>query len=233
VTVTQVPRRPKHTDLTQEGPEQTGDGLLDSAVRALALWRGERGGVTVVAIDGHGASGKSTIAERLRAETGASVVCTDDFFVLGGQRVLEARRAEPTILKAPAPSVRGQAVGAFYDVTRLRAECLDELRAGRAAVYHRFDWDAGTVSAKTTRIEPNDLVLLEGVYSGSPELADLVDRAIYVDTPEPERLRRLRSRIAPQDWDEQWLQAEKEYFARTRQLASFDLVIPGSGALAP
>jgi uridine kinase len=205
---------------------------LDIAVRALALWRGASGGVTIVAIDGHGASGKSTIAESLCAKTGASLVRTDDFFMRRRQSAPVPERGEPKgVTDAPVRKTwRG--IGTFYDVTRLRIEGLEPLRAGCQAVFHAFDWDSGAVSEAQTRVEPNDLVLLEGVYSGAPELGDLVDRAIYVDTPEPERLHRLRGRVAPEDWDEEWLRAEKEYFAGMRPLESFDLVICGSGALA-
>jgi len=100
-------------------------------------------------------------------------------------------------------------------------------------VFHAFDWDLGAIAGKQTRVEPSDLVLLEGVYSGAPELRDLVDRAIYVDTPETVRLRRLHDRVAPEEWDEQWLWAEREYFAHTRPLHSFDFVISGTDAEPP
>ena len=62
-------------------------------------------------------------------------------------------------------------IGSFYDVTRLRVESLEPLRAGHEAVFHAFDWDLGAVAGRETRVEPSDLVLLEGVYSGAPELA--------------------------------------------------------------
>ena len=54
--------------------------------------------------------------------------------------------------------------------------------------------------------------MLEGVFSASPELADLVDRSVFVDTPEPERLRRLHARVTPEEWDTDWLAAEQAYF---------------------
>ncbi len=224
-----APGRREHPGGTQEGRGGLTDEVIDLAVRALELWRGAGGGVTIVAIDGHGASGKSTIAEGLCARTGASIVRTDDFFMSRGQDVPVAERGEPRSVTAASVGETGRRIGSYYDVSRLRAEGLEPLRAGREAVFRAFDWDLGAVSSKQTRVEPNDLVLLEGVYSGAPELGDLVDRAIYVDTPEPERLRRLRGRIAPEDWDEEWLRAEKEYFDSARPLKSFDFVIRGAG----
>jgi para-aminobenzoate synthetase len=211
-------------------------GLADElvvAVAALTRWRDASGGVTVVAIDGHGASGKSTIAEGLCARTGASLVHTDDFFVPSGQRAVGPDRPGPWRAPAPPAGETGRRLAGYYEMIRLRLEALEPLRAGHEAVFHAFDWDSGAVSGKVTRVEPSGLVLLEGVCSAAPELGDLVDRAIYVDTPEPERLRRLRRDVAPEDWDGEWLRAEKEYFAGTRPLESFDLVIRGGGVARP
>ena len=169
--------------------------------------------VSVVAIDGHGASGKSTIAEQLGALSGASVIHTDDFFLPG----LEALAGGG-----------GRGLESYYDLARLRKEALAPLRAGREAWYHRFDWDSGTLSAGREHVAASSLVIVEGDCSAAPELSDLVDRAIYVDTPATERLERLQQRIAPEDWDSDWLRAEEEYFAHVRPVESFDLVIRGS-----
>ena len=204
------------------------DRELEAGVRVLELWRGGNGAVTVVAIDGYGASGKSTIAERLCSRTGASLVRTDDFFLPPVRRFKVSEPGEPGRAKAPPAGGTWRRIASFYDLRRLRVEALEPLRAGHEAVFRSFDWDSGVVSGKETRVEPNNLVLLEGVCSGAPELGDLVDRAIYVDTPGPTRLRRLRDRIAPEDWDEEWLRAERRYFSGTRPLESFDLVIRGT-----
>jgi para-aminobenzoate synthetase len=76
-------------------------------------------------------------------------------------------------------------------------------------------------------VRPSDLILLEGVFSAAPELSDLVDRSVLVDTPEHERLRRLHVQVAPDDWDADWLAVQQSYFDRTRPAASFDLVVSG------
>lgn len=230
--VTGVPGRPDDSGGAPEGHDGPADAL-DVALGALVRWRGARKGVTIVAIDGHGGSGKSTIAESLCAKTGASLVHTDDFFMPSGQRGLGPSGCEPWRVPAAPAGETGWDLGSFYDVVRLRVEALEPLRAGHQAVFRAFNWGSGFVSSEETRVEPSSLVLLEGVYSGAPELADLVDRAVCVDTPEPERLRRLRDRVAPEDWDEEWLRAEKEYFAGTRSLQSFDLVVRGTGAGFP
>jgi uridine kinase len=196
----------------REGPSSE---VLEVVAGVLARWRRASGGVSLVAVDGHGASGKTTIAEHLRAMTGASLVHTDDFYV---------------------PVERGsgrRGIWSHYDVSRLRAEALEPLRVGREAVFQSFDWGSGAVAGDLTHVAPSELVIVEGVYSAALELADLVDKAIYVDTPEPERLARLEARVAPEDWDAEWLAAEKEYFATTRPMDSFDLVIRGSATGPP
>jgi uridine kinase len=168
--------------------------------------------VLIVAIDGHGGSGKSSIAAAVTEATGAALVHTDDFF-------------------QPRPGVApGQDLDQYYDWRRLRARALEPLRAGRSAVFRRFDWDRGTGLDGLVTVTPGVLVLLEGVFSASPQLADLVDRSVFVDTPARERLRRLRGRVAPEEWDADWLIAEQAYFDLTRPPASFDLTVSGASS---
>ena len=69
--------------------------------------------------------------------------------------------------------------------------------------------------------------MVEGVSSACPALADLVTHAVYVDTPVPLRLQRLHARITDEEWDEDWLAAERVYFA-ARPPQSFDLIVAGA-----
>jgi uridine kinase len=118
-------------------------------------------------------------------------------------------------------------MASYYDWRRLREQALLPLRALRRASFRRVNWDTGGGSSGPVTVDPADLIVVEGVFSAAPELADQVDRAVFVDTPEPERLRRVRGRIAPEDWDEDWLRAEQAYFL-TRPPSSFDLIVPGA-----
>jgi uridine kinase len=203
--------------------------VLEVAVDALTRWRKAGSRVTVVAIDGYGASGKTTIAGSLCARIVFSLVHADDFFKPARQRPADPARNESSHAPSPPVGERGRDLADYYDVARLRSEALEPLRAGHEALFQRFDWDSGALSSVETRVAPHELVVLEGVYSAAPELADLVDKAIYVDTPEPERLRRLAELVAPEEWDSGWLRAEKDYFDTTRPADSFDLVISGAG----
>jgi para-aminobenzoate synthetase len=168
----------------------------------------------VVAIDGHGTAGKSTIAVCIAGATGAALVHTDDFFL-----------PQPASLSGQPSRIRS--LGQYYDWRRIRGQALEPLRASRSAKFRCFDWSRGTGLGGVATVRPSDLILLEGVFSAAPELSDLVDRSVLVDTPEHERLRRLHAQVAPGDWDADWLAAQQSYFGRTRPAASFDLVVSG------
>jgi hypothetical protein len=151
-----------------------------------AEWRLHAGGQLVVAIDGYGGSGKTTIAGEAALALGARLVATDS-----------ALRHPPEPTRDPRP------LAAYYDWAELRLVALRPAIASRAP-----------------------LVIVEGVTAAAPALADLVTHTVFVDTPEPVRLARLRARISPGEWDEGWLEAEREYFT-SRPAASFDLVVAG------
>ncbi len=191
-------------------------GSADRVIGAATRWQAAQPGVLVLAIDGHGAAGKSTIADAVARATGAALVHTDDFFQAWPSRARHAAGGQPALQR-------------YYDWRRLRAQALEPLRARRPVTFRRFDWERGVGLDGTVAVRPSDLVLVEGVFSAAPELSDLVDRSVFVQTPEPERLRRLRRLVAPQEWDEDWLTAEQAYFGLTRPPTSFDLVVPGTG----
>lgn len=162
---------------------------------AIGTWQADARVPLVVAIDGHGAAGKTTIAAELAVALDALVVHTDDYFH-------EARETGD-----PRPMAR------YYNWQALRQDALEPAIA-------RQDGRPGPERGP-------QLILVEGVSSAAPALADLVDRAVFVTTPEPLRLERLHGRISDEEWDEEWLQAERTYFA-SRPPESFDLVVSGA-----
>ena len=90
---------------------------------------------------------------------------------------------------------------AAIDWRRLRHEVLEPLLAGVAASWHPFDFAAGTrpdgtypMAAQAETREPAAVIVLDGAYSSRPELADLIDLAVLVDVPVPERHRRIAVR---------------------------------------
>jgi uridine kinase len=181
---------------------------------AIERWRDALPGTLVIAVDGPGASGKSTIASQVAEATGAALIHTDDFFHWPG---------------GPA----SRAMENYYDWHRLRTEALEPLRAGIRASFREFDWAAGRGLTGLVTVEPSELIVIEGVFSSAPQLSDLTDRSVLVETAPAERLRRLRSRVTPDEWDDDWLAAEQTYFGTLRPPASFSLVVPGVDDLSP
>jgi uridine kinase len=189
-------------------------------ISAAAAWQGAHPGVLVLAIDGHGAAGKTTIARAVADATAAALVHTDDFFRPASAVTGGPSRRSPGSAGTPA-------LACYYDWRRIKERALVPLRAGRGATFRQFDWEQGTGLGGEVTVNPSPLVLLEGVFSAAPELSDLVDRSVLVDTAKPVRLRRLHERITPEEWDDDWLAAEQAYFDATRPPSSFDLVVPG------
>ncbi len=165
----------------------------------------------IVALDGPSGAGKSTLAAQLEAKLNATRIEGDDFFAGG----VQVRR------DSPAERARD-----CIDWRRQRP-VLQALLEGRPAQYLGFDWDAfdGRLRSLATRVVPSALILLEGVYSARPELSDLLDLRVLVDTPRALRLTRLEAREGHLSaWEKQWHEAEDWYF---EQLAAhwFQVVI--------
>jgi uridine kinase len=188
-----------------------GQGAARRIVGAIGRWQAAQPGILVVAIDGHGGAGKSTIAAAVAQATGAALVHTDDFF--------QPPPGQPPPAQPPLDQ--------YYDWRRIRAQALGPLKAGHRVTFRQFDWGPGRGPGRNVTVEPAALIVLEGVLSAAPELSDLVDRSVLVDTPEPERLRRLRARLTPEEWDPHWLIAEQAYFGGIRPPSSFDLIVSG------
>lgn len=170
---------------------------------------------TLVAIDGRSGVGKSTFAGELARVLNAAVIDGDDFFA-GGVEV-----------RADTPRERA---ASCIDWRRQRP-VLESLRQNRPATWRRFDWDAfdGSLESRETRCDPRPIILLEGVYSGRPELADLLDARYLLTVPPEVRLARLLSRegaIGP--WERQWHEAEEHYFSEVAPPSGFDLVFDGT-----
>jgi len=117
---------------------------------------------------------------------------------------------------------------------RLRAEALEPLLKAERAEWHPYDFEQvrpdGTYPLKreTTRREPASVIVLEGAYSCRPELADLIDLSVLVDSPVDMRLKRLAARENAdflRSWHARWDDAEEYYFFRVRPKSSFDLIV--------
>lgn len=179
----------------------------------------------IVALDGRSGAGKSTLAEALRSDPpvpsadppvpALSVIDGDDFYAGGSPASWDAMSAR-------------RKVDHCIDWRRQRP-ILDRLRRGRSARWRPFDWEAFD-GRLTDELEcrPSPVVILEGAYSARPELADLLDLRVLLDTPGDVRRQRLLAREGQDHADDlfgRWAAAEELYFGSLMPPGAFDLVL--------
>ncbi len=77
----------------------------------------------------------------------------------------------------------------------LFAADVERLRAGSAVDMPVYDFVTHTRTDRTERVEPSDVVIVEGILLLSfPGIAALLDLAVFIDVPEQVRLERRISR---------------------------------------
>jgi uridine kinase len=121
------------------------------------------------------------------------------------------------------------------DWRRQRA-ALEVLGRRARATWTPYDWEAddgsfgGAISGG-----PADVVILEGAYSGRPELADLLSLRVLLEVPRDARraglLRREGARYRA-EWEARWGEAEDLYFDALLPPHAFDLVLDDAGGEA-
>ena len=183
----------------------------------------QRSNPVAIAIDGRSGAGKSAITVLIAAHLDATVIPLDDFF---------SAQVPSAQWDAWTPAERAAHV---IDWGRVRTEVLDPLRAGHVARWNAFDFAAGPRSDGTypmsdvwTERTPSAVVLLDGAYSGRPELRDAVDLAVLVEVPDALRRSRLRDRedaVFLKQWHARWDAAEEHNFNSVCPRESFDIVV--------
>ena len=146
----------------------------------------------LIAMSGGSGSGKSTLALALLEKLGPGRA------VMFGE---DAYYHPMSFYGAPeTPQQRAELIAAInYDDPRSKevdhlVSDLKALKSGLAIEQPVYDYDRHDRCASTRRIEPAPVLILEGIHALSmPEIRDLVDLSVYVDTPDDLRLaRRIR-----------------------------------------
>jgi uridine kinase len=182
-----------------------------------------KGPPILIALDGGSGAGKSTIASVIAQELDAALIPLDDFF---SANIADSQWDEFTV---------EEKLERVFDWNRLRQQAIEPLLNGMPARWYAFDFQSGlradgTYGMETTPKErmPAQIILIDGAYSSSPQLADLVDVAVLVDVPMEERYARLASREDPdflKTWHRRWDEVEAYYFEHVRPTSSFDIVV--------
>lgn len=124
----------------------------------------DNGRTVLIAIEGFGGSGKTTIAQRLKEALGdAYIVSIDDFIV-------KSKLADTSWDNG------------VFDIERLERQVLLPAASEKEVAYQKLIWASDTLSEPV--IVPNvKYLIIEGITSYHPKIAKYYDYKIWVDTP--------------------------------------------------
>jgi len=196
---------------------------LKTIIKQIHSLLAEKGRPIVVALDGGSGAGKSTLASMIEQELDTVLIPLDDFF---SANIPESKWDEFTV---------EEKLKHVFDWSRVREDVILPLLKGKPARWHSFDFQSGLRADGTYGMEdkpkerkPAQVILIEGAYSSSLGLADVVDLAILVHVPREERHARLASRENPdflKSWHQRWDAVEAYYFEQVRSRSSFDIIM--------
>jgi uridine kinase len=171
---------------------------LPSAIRSSSPPAGVQ--TRIVAVDGPGGAGKTSLALWLAQKLDAQVIHTDDF----------ASWENP--------------VEWWPQLIEL---ALKPLAAGKRVRYHPTRW--GGEEREPVSIEPTEIVILEGVTASRQAFQPFLAYSIWIETPRELRLQRGLERDGADAWAqwEHWMEAEDRYIERERPAERADLVLSG------
>lgn len=169
----------------------------------------------LVAIDGHSASGKSTLAGRIAALLpDVTIVHTDDFY----RPMTETERFALTA---------AEGYQRYYNWERLAAQVLEPLATGQQSRYQQYEWTTNQLGAWVT-LPTTGIMLIEGCYAARPELKAYYDLIVFVETSAAQRFQRQQGRAdATPAWLARWEAAEQFYLAHAQPQHYADFVITG------
>lgn len=145
----------------------------------------------IIALDGLGASGKSTLAHHLSTLLPAEIVQIDDFY---------------------------DAATSTFDYGRLKLQVIDPLTNDQPAKYQQYDWSTDSLTTWQD-VYVGGTIIIEGVGAIKDELGKYWDYAIYVDCPRETRLLRGLARDGESlrnKWENVWMPLEDDYYDSER-----------------
>ena len=168
--------------------------------------------VVLIAIDGVGGAGKTTLAELLKKELKNSVIVQlDDFY-------------SPTLQAA--------------DLLRLKEQVILPLHNYQKAKYQIYEWETDSFSDWHI-LQPAGIFIFEGVYALDKIIRDYYDLKIWVDYPADLGLKRGVTRDIMRDgvdntdkWKNIWMPLEEKYKNEQEPNKSADYVIDGTKLLS-
>jgi len=168
-------------------------------------------GISIIAIDGRAASGKTTMAEQLEFILDADVIHMDDFFLPVNLRS-DMRLSEP---------------GGNVHYERFSEEVLPYISNSESFAYRIFD--CGIMDYKGERIiKSKKWRIVEGAYSLHPFFGRYADLKVFSDIEPDEQINRILKRNGEkmaEIFRARWIPLEEQYFSECRVPARADIVV--------
>ncbi|QVK21124.1 uridine kinase [Mycoplasmatota bacterium] len=163
----------------------------------------------IVAIDGKCASGKSTLANKLKEKYNGTVFHMDDYFLPFERKTLD-RMSEP---------------GGNVDYERIYEEVFLKLAAD-IIEFRRFDCRDGVYYKDSRRM--NKLIIIEGAYSMRPEFRKFYDLSIFIDIDDKLQIERIKKRNGEHmlsKFINEWIPLENKYFTELNIKEECEIVL--------
>ena len=161
----------------------------------------------LIAIDGVGGSGKTTLANNLQRNlSNCIIIQTDDLY---------------------SPELHTS------DILRIKEQVILPLYNGKEARYQKYDWKTDSLSDWQT-IRPNGIIIIEGVFALDNRIIEYYDLKIWIEYPPELGFKRGVARDITGDgvdnsdkWIRDWMPLEKQYINDQNPKSKADYVING------
>lgn len=141
--------------------------------------------VTLIGIDGRPGSGKTTLIAELEKALTVQTIYLDEFFI--------PQRDWPHDQSPRFPF--------FYFRYQEFIDGIKALASGKRFTYYAYDAQTDAPSKKVTTIEPEGIIIVEGVSALNAELAPLYHTKIWVEGDHSNELVALQERENGKNWD--------------------------------
>jgi len=174
------------------------------------------GELTLVAVDGLAASGKTRLTDELaRRNPTWQLIRLDELQC-------------PTPSQAWAHWTDEECSRCFVDTNQLRS-LLTGLRQGLPVDFRPYDWMSHRVSEEERTYLPEGVVLVEGIYTMRDVLLPLYDLTVWVELDHEERMRRIGVRPpAEPGWQDAWFRGESAYMSSEKPQHRATMVVSGA-----
>ncbi|MBL7067150.1 MAG: AAA family ATPase [Candidatus Marinimicrobia bacterium] len=172
----------------------------------------QKAATKLIAVDGFGGSGKSTLTEKLvELYSSIKVVGLDKFPCLPTEHSYHSVGAQTRI-----------------NLERFQNEVLIPLSEGKEARFQNTFWWPTDQAPERFTVQPGEIVLIEGCYSFHKDIRHFYDLSIWVDCAPDEAMERAVARDGESGrslWEEAHAPNERQYVAAQQPQKYVDLIV--------